>query len=69
MELDLPPGIFSVLMSLFQGFKDTYVAINDLFVATTINLMGEDYNLGGLLFGGGISIYIVYTLIKWVLPN
>ena len=42
MELDLPPGIFAVLMSLFQGFKDTYVAIYELLVATTINIMGED---------------------------
>lgn len=69
MDLDLPPGIFAVLMSLFQGFKDTYVAIYELLVATTINIMGEDYNLVGLILGGGISIYIAYTLIKWVLPN
>lgn len=69
MELDLPPGIFTVLMSLFQGVKDTYVAIYKLLVDTTINLMGEDYNLASIIFGGGISIYIAYTLIKWVLPN
>ena len=69
MELDLPPGIFAVLMYLFQGFKDTYVALYELLVATTINIMGEDYNLVGLILGGGISVYIAYTLIKWVLPN
>jgi len=64
----LPPGIFRVLLELWDTLRNTYFNILSLFTdVLTVHIKGDTYSLMTVLIGGGISLYLTYTIAKWVL--
>lgn len=64
--VELPPGIFNFLFTLWYGIRETYFDLVSWIVEHTVTIGTETLSLFSIFFGVGLSVYLVYRLARWL---
>lgn len=65
----IPDGIFNTLLDLWATIRASYVLLLEFLTSQVVNIPGyEGVSVVSVFLGTGIFLYIIYTLIKWIIP-
>lgn len=64
---DLPGGIFSFFLDLWTVLRETFFNLIDWITSNSIEIGGEDFTVISVLIGGGLVVYLVTAVAKWII--
>ena len=62
---DLPDGIFKTLLTFFESLTSAFVDIFDFIGNTGVSVLG--YSPLSIFIGAGLSAYLGYVAVKWLI--
>lgn len=63
----LPEGVFKFLMNLADLARRTFFNVVEYASDDLVTIGSSSFSLIEVFFGGGLTVYIGYSLVKWVL--